>query len=128
MPNVIGLSQTEACAQLRSKRLDCRPEADGKGGGATGSVVDTDPPARTSVQERYIVVVHYRDRITVPGLTGSTVAAACGTVSDLGLTCVQAPSGLAASAAGLNIVTAQTPAAGARVDTGGQVSVTFPNQ
>jgi beta-lactam-binding protein with PASTA domain len=129
VPDVIGRDYQAACAELRAARLECDPVAAGQtGGGTTGSVIGTDPPAGSKRQERYVVVVRYRDRIEVPDLTGLTVAQACTEVRKLGLECLGEPQGLAADSTALNVVTGQQPAPLQRADTRDQVTVHSPDK
>ncbi|MBB5867367.1 beta-lactam-binding protein with PASTA domain [Allocatelliglobosispora scoriae] len=124
VPNVVGSDRNEACRRLRP--LTCRLVAVPEGNGETGAVLSTKPPAGSRVKPTSRITVYYRGPAEVPNLANMTADEACDAVRQAKLTCVERKEGTAATAAAAFVVTAQQPAPGTRIDTGGNVTITYP--
>ncbi len=128
VPPLVGQDRGAACARLTALKLKCRPVAVPDGAGQTDKVLSTDPKSGASVKVGSTVSVFYRGPAAVPDLTGMTADQACATLVTVRLTCARQPSGLAAKADAVNLVTAQQPPAGAKVATGSAVTVQYPDR
>lgn len=138
VPNLVGQSRATACATVVALGFLCddRPTKAAPSGTRRDAVVSQDPAPETSVPAGSPVVLTYHDPdpVAVPPVTGLRGAdggdprtgPACLAVEQAGLVCAAiagtAPAGGTTAA---DTVFDQTPAAGARVDPGDTVTVTF---
>lgn len=125
-----GTPYRTACARIEELKLRCRPVSGGdRDGLAAGDVVSTDPPAGTQVGEGSRVVVRYVGPLRTPDVTGLSYAAACRALTDRGLRCAAEPDATtpATGPDTLGVVATQDPPAGADVEKGGTVRVTYPS-
>jgi penicillin-binding protein 1A len=115
VPSVVGQFRAAAQQTLRASGLAVTVVYDGvTGGEATlGTVVRQQPAAGTSSQGAVTIVVHGSDvTVIVPDVSGLSLTGAQVALGTVGL------GGEAASGDSAGLVTAQTPAAGARLEIG----------
>ena len=124
VPDVVGMDDQRACAELQRAGLTCRLVAEAPQPGAIpGEVVATDPPAGSRVRPGRLVAVHFFGKATVPDVTGHPVGEACALVANAGLTCRQQDRGAAPPGQPTGVAVAQQPAAGVSVLGGSAVTV-----
>ncbi|HEY3506129.1 MAG TPA: PASTA domain-containing protein [Actinocatenispora sp.] len=130
VPDVAGEDKAAACDRLRSAGLtgECRLVAQPDAHARTGEVLRSDPEAGSRIRADRTVVVFYRGPAEVPDLSGLAGDAACQALTAVKLRCDERPGGLAGQVADVGKVTAQQPAAHARVPTGTRVTIAYPTQ
>jgi beta-lactam-binding protein with PASTA domain len=129
VPDVVGKDRAEACAALRSARLDCVEVPVGNdGAGPTGLVLRTAPAPGATVPVGQIVTVSYRDDIQLPELVGLPSAAACAALEAAGLVCERSELPAVAAFAAVDKVATQDPPPGRPARTGDRVRIGYPSQ
>jgi serine/threonine-protein kinase len=80
VPDVTGLSDTDACAKLQKVQLVCQPAGDMPSNQPAGTIVKTDPPALTPVDPHSIVNYWVSQGPPTPTPSATATATACPTV------------------------------------------------
>ncbi len=125
VPDVVGQTKEQACAELEQVQLTCRLEPTGEAGqGKPGTVVSTDPGKGSEVPPGTAVVVRHLGDTVVPTVVDLSVDAACAELTRVGLVCTRAPDGQpGAPGQKAFVVLSQSPGPGSSVPGGSSVSV-----
>jgi beta-lactam-binding protein with PASTA domain len=127
VPDLVGSPVDQACQTLGDVQLQCVRQVAGLADNvpAVGKVAGQQPAAGASVTTGTTIVLSYPDHVRTPGVTGAAVAAACATVTALGLSCARQDLGAAPPGQPVGTVVQQAPVAGAGADPAQPVTVSF---